>query len=114
MSLRENKAVRPGETGKRGGRTSPAHLVSGGRGVLRLCVSGPASIYLDLREPAIRGADGYVEDEEKGLVEGRVGAAGAAPGIDRHGAVDGRAGELAVRPQVFVLGEVEEDDLLEI
>lgn len=68
----------------------------------------------DSRKPAIGATDCHVQDEKERLVKGRIRTTRAAPGIYRDRAVDGLAGKFAVGPQVLVLGEVEEDDLLQM
>jgi hypothetical protein len=68
----------------------------------------------DSRKPAIGATDRHVQDEKERLVKGRIRTARAAPGIYRDRAVDGFSGKFAVGPQVLVLGEVEEDDLLQM
>lgn len=66
----------------------------------------------NVRKPAIRGTNGNVENQVKRLVKGRVGAAGAAPGIDGDGAVDGFTGKFTIAPEILVFGKVKEHDVL--
>lgn len=66
----------------------------------------------DVRKPAVCGSDGDVEDQIEGLIEGCVCLAGRGPGVVGRGAVDRRAGEFTVGPEIFVVCKVEEKDLL--
>jgi hypothetical protein len=62
---------------------------------------------VDLQEPTITAPYGDVEDQVKGLIEGRIDISGPAPWIYEESVVLGLIGEVASLPEVFLAFEVQ-------